>query len=382
MKCLIKKIPIWHKITIILFVMIFLILFVGGGYDRLEIFLAKTFPSDQIFVAKTISVSKTIQDVNGVESWTQTVDVKFLTGPSEGQAATTHVRGQVGEEPGREMKVGETVLVAKNNDMEGDEYYIADRYRLASLLLLTLIFVGAAILFGRIRGLSSLLGLVASIAILIWFVVPQILSGADPLVVSFVGSIAIAIVSLYLAHGFSRKTSIALLGTLITLSIAVLITLIFTSVAHLLGFSGEESFYLQLKISTISLKGILLGGIIIGMLGVLDDVTMGQVATVYEIKEANSSLGVAELYKRGTAVGREHIASLVNTLVLAYAGASFPLFLLLIAQNSTVPIWQSVNGEPIAEEIVRTLVGSLALVFAVPITTFLAAYYYGNRKNL
>ncbi len=170
---------------------------------------------------------------------------------------------------------------------------------------------------------------------------------------------------------------------MITLGIALGLTVSFTFFANLLGIATEQSAYLKTAIATIDLRGLLLGGIIIGMLGVLDDVTVGQVTTVQEIKDANRSLGFKELYRRGTSVGREHIASLVNTLMLAYAGVSFPLFLLLIvqSQSNTVPLWLAVNGEPIAQEIVRTLVGSLALVFAVPITTLLAAYYYGKREK-
>jgi uncharacterized membrane protein len=150
-----------------------------------------------------------------------------------------------------------------------------------------------------------------------------------------------------------------------------------------MGIATEEGYILKLNVGNINLRGLLLAGIIIGMLGVLDDVTIGQATTVEEIKDANQSLGFKELYQRGTAVGKEHIASLVNTLVLAYTGVALPLVLLLTlqSQNNVVPLWLAVNGEPIAQEIVRTLVGSLALVFAVPITTFLAAYYYGKAKN-
>jgi len=157
--------------------------------------------------------------------------------------------------------------------------------------------------------------------------------------------------------------------------------MIFVEGSQLLGLGSEEAMFLQLDPSlTLNLQGLLLSGIIIGTLGVLDDVTASQAAVVDEISKANESLGFKELYKRGLSVGHEHIAALVNTLFLAYAGAALPLFLLFYI-NKTQPLWVILNGELIAEEIVRTMVGSSALVLAVPITTALAAYFIPKYRN-
>ena len=168
---------------------------------------------------------------------------------------------------------------------------------------------------------------------------------------------------------------------MITLGIAAALSIISVSLAKLSGAAQEEASYLHLEaLPTLDLRGLLLGGIIIGALGILDDVTTAQVAVVDELKKANPSLSHGELYRRGISVGQEHIASLINTLVLAYAGASFPL-LLVFALDKTIPLWVSLNAEFIAEEVVRTLVGSIALVFAVPISTFLAAYFFSRKKH-
>ena len=380
----IKRIPhLFWLATIGFVVLVTIFLFTGSRYDYLQTMLANLFPSDNVLLVKVISVQEEKTAFNNTPSWVDTIQAQFLTGSAKGQEITIHDQGLETADPAQKVKAGETIIVAKNTDFQGDSYYMTDRYRLPALVFLALVFVLAILLFGGIRGLTSLFGLAASIAILLLFVVPRILAGSDPLTISFIGAVCIAIVSLYLAHGFNKRTTVALAGTLITLGIALGLTVIFASTTKLLGIATEASAYLKIINTGINLRGLLLGGIIIGMLGVLDDVTIGQVTTVQEIKEANQSLGFGELYRRGISVGREHIASLVNTLVLAYAGVSFPLFLLLIvqSQNNTVPLWLAVNGEPIAQEIARTLIGSLALVFAVPITTLLAAYYYGRVEK-
>ncbi len=152
------------------------------------------------------------------------------------------------------------------------------------------------------------------------------------------------------------------------------------SFTHLFGMGSEESLFILGDLPGISLKGLLLGGIMLGLLGVLDDITTAQSAVVDELKQANQSLSFSELYRRGLSVGREHIASLINTLFLAYAGASLPLFL-LFSLNQGQELWMIFNNEMIAEEIVRTLVGSTGLILAVPITTALAAYVFQKRSS-
>ena len=233
-------------------------------------------------------------------------------------------------------------------------------------------------------GLQSVLGLFVSILILAAFVVPQIIHGKNPLLISFIGAFLIACTALYLAHGFSKKTSIALASTLLTLLVSAILAIIFVHTASLFGLGSEEAMYLQIgQTQNINLRGLLLGGIIIGALGVLDDITTAQTAAIAEIYRHNPRLKFRDLYRSGLTIGREHIASLVNSLALAYVGASMPL-LLLFTVNRTSPLWVILNSEFIAEEIVRTLVGSATLLFAVPISTFFAAWLipHLSAKNL
>lgn len=207
------------------------------------------------------------------------------------------------------------------------------------------------------------------------FVVPRILAGEHPLGVTLAGAVMIALTSIYLAHGANRRTTVALAGLLVTLAAAAGLAILFVSLARLSGAGSEEAVLLQVgHLAGVNLRGLLLGGILLGALGVLDDITTAQAAAVEEISRANPSLGPTDLYRRGLSVGREHITALVNTLVLAYAGASLPLFLLFTI-NPDQPLWVTLNTEFVAEEIVRTLVGSIALVLAVPVTTLLAARF-------
>lgn len=307
----------------------------------------------------------------------QTVEVELLDGESKGQIKQVEIGGFITIAEDQTVKLGEILIVSE----ELGNYYLVDKFRVPYLLVIFGIFFLMVFVFGRLKGLASILGLFVSLLVLIYFIIPRIVSGDNPVIVSLFGAFVIAFISIYLAHGFSKRTTIALGSTLITLGISAVASFIFVGLARLSGAGSEEALFLQSGVlSGVNLKGLLLGGIIIGSLGVLDDITTAQVATVDELKKANNKFSVNELYKRGISVGREHIASLVNTLVLAYAGASFPL-LLLFTQNKDIPFWVSINSEYLAEEVVRTLVGSTSLILAVPISTFLAAYFLSVSKK-
>lgn len=237
-------------------------------------------------------------------------------------------------------------------------------------------------LFGRKKGATSILGLVCSVALLFFFIAPNILAGKDPVLVSVVGAGLIAILTIFLSHDLNKRSSLAVVSTLITLMLATAMTYLFIYWSQLFGLGTADAYTLQYGfLGTLSLRGILFAGILIGTLGILDDVTTTQTATVAEIHSANPDLGIKELYTRGLRVGREHIASLINTLVLVYAGSSFPLFLLLV-YNVKQPLWTILNSEFVAEELVRTLVGSSSLILAVPISTILAAYFYSKKPYI
>lgn len=274
---------------------------------------------------------------------------------------------------------GNAVVLVKESDGGAERYFIADAYRLNGVYGILVAFLLAAVVFGRRRGAGAILGLAVSIAVIALYIVPTIARGGNPFVTSIIGAAVILFVSLFLAHGFRRRTVAAFLGTLVSLGIAVGLSALFVALTKLTGAGTEEAVMAQTDaLAGLNLKGLLLGGIIIGVLGVLDDVTATQAAAVDEISIADPKLPARELYRRGLSVGKEHIAALVNTLALAYAGAALPLFLLFVASKE-VPWWVALNSEFVVEEIVRTLVGSTALLLAVPITTAIAAFMLKNK---
>jgi len=249
-------------------------------------------------------------------------------------------------------------------------YQFADFQRRPLLIALALLFAVVVIALGRMRGVAALAGLIASVMVLLLFVLPAILDGRSPVLVAVVGASAIAYLALYLAHGFSRMTTVALLGTLSALILTALLSAVVVALANFTGVATEESSFLTL-FGSIDVRGLLLAGIVLGAAGAIDDVTVTQASAVWELKAASPSLTQGRLFSGGLKIGRDHIASTVNTLLLAYAGAALPLLVLFVlAQQSLGSI---ANSEIVAVEIVRTLVGSIGLVAAVPITTWLAA---------
>lgn len=372
---------IYIEIAIALLVILGFLLSYHYEETNFEAYLAAKFPSNGLSLAQVVSV----ENNTSTQFLSQNIIVQFLTGSMKGATTTVLSKAVSSSTDNNYLLIspGEKVLLARD-DLEGvpnEPYYITDRYRLPALFFAILLFVIVAAIFGRIRGFTSLIGLAMSVGVLVGFVVPQILAGHDPLTVCLIGAAAIALVSLYLAHGFNKRTTIALCGTLITLAVSAALAVLFVSMAKLVGLATDQSFYLELGTNiNLNLRGLLLGGIIIGSLGVLDDVTIGQAATIYELKDANPNLGAKELYRRAMSVGREHIASLINTLFLAYAGISLPVILYLVAFQGGIPLWFALNGEPIAEEIVRTVVGSIGIILAVPITTLIAAYFHGKQR--
>lgn len=303
----------------------------------------------------------------------QIIKVELTNGKNKGRVVQVNHGSNVSIRDSDKVEIGQVVVLAQVDTAKGSTYYIYDKYRLPPTLLVTVIFFALVILLAGKKGFWSIIGLVVSVLVLALFIVPGIIAGQNPLLVSTIGALVICVCSMFLAHGFNKQTTLAFGSTLITLIGAAILSVIFVSLTRLTGAGTEEAFYLQFgSLEKLNLQGLLLGGIMIGVLGVLDDITTGQTAAVYEIHKADPKLKLADLYKRGINVGKEHIASLVNTLVLAYAGASLPLFL-IFNLNDSIPLWVNLNSEFIIEEIIRTLVGSTALVLAVPISTFIAA---------
>lgn len=249
-------------------------------------------------------------------------------------------------------------------------YQFADRERRPLLIAASLLFAGLVILLGRLRGLAALFGLVVSVVVLLAYIVPAILSGRSPEMVALTGGVLIAVTALYLAHGFKPMTHVAAIGTLISLGLTVVLAAIVAGLADFSGLVSEEASFLMV-IGGFDLRGLLLAGIVLGALGALDDVTVTQASAVWELAAANESLDQHGLFAAGLRVGRDHVAASVNTLLLAYAGAAMPLLLLFGLSGQRLGI--VANSEVVAVEILRTLVGSVGLVAAVPVTTWLAA---------
>lgn len=329
----------------------------------------------------TAKISKIIEegakDFAGFPQEFQLVEVEILEGPKEGEKIEIQHGGDFSLTETQKVKLGDKIILAERKDGFSD-FYIADKYRLNSLIWIGIGFLFLAVLFGGIKGFGSFVGLIFSIFILAKFIVPQIVEGDNPFLVSLLGTGIIAVISFYLAHGFRKRTTIALISTLITIAIAALMSVVLVPLTNLFGTGDEYSFLIQLNSGTLNLQGLLLGGIILGTLGVLDDITISQAAIVDELKRANKKLKFRDLYKHSISVGKDHIASLINTLVLAYAGASLPLFV-LFGMTDHQPAWVILNGEAVAEEIVRTLIGSACLILAVPITTLMAAHFLSGK---
>lgn len=275
--------------------------------------------------------------------------------------------------------LGDKVLVNLSEDMEGNqEYIIIDFVRKDSLILLSAIFVILLVLVARWKGVSSIFGMLFTFYIVFAFIIPKILAGYNPVLIAIGASLVIIPVSFYLAHGFNKKTTIAIFGSTISLIITAILASLFLQLGHLTGLSSEEAGMLSLDNVGLNMKGILLAGIVVGALGVLDDITISQAAIVDELANTAKLTKLRDLYTRSMLIGKDHITSMVNTLILAYAGASLPLLLIFV--NNPHPFSEIINYEMIAEEIIRTFIGSIGLILAVPITTFIAANSY-SKKN-
>lgn len=304
------------------------------------------------------------------------VVVRITSGEQSGEETVVDIPTGPGApvvEPGDDV-----ILIYTPDSVSGQQYHIIDHDRAGALWALAVAFALAVVAFGRWKGLRSLAALSVTFAVVLLFMVPAILDGSSPILVAVVGSAAIMLVSLYLGHGWNRTTTVAVVGTLASLVVTVLLAEAAVRLTMLNGVLDENTTNLALQYP-IDMSGLLLAGILIGSLGVIDDVTISQAATVDEVAKANPKWGSARLFTSGMRVGRDHLTSVVNTLVLAYAGASLPLLVLIAAANR--PLEQVLTSQTIATEIVRSVAGTLGLIAAVPITTWLAAYLARRRPK-
>jgi len=283
-----------------------------------------------------------------------------------------------------QYKLNDKVLVNYSPNIEGsDNFYVIGFVRQWTLYWLAFLFAITVIAIGRLKGLRALIALALTFLIILKFIIPQILAGNNPLLISIIGSLFILILVTYITEGFKRTSTIAIFSILISLIITGLLSVWFTAITKLTGFAGDEAMYLAgIAGGNINIKGLLLAGIIIGALGVLDDVVIAQTALVQELKLSNPQLSKKQLYSKAMKVGVSHLSSMVNTLFLAYAGAALPLLILFsVKEPPFLTFNQIINNEMIATEIVRTLTGSIGLVLAVPIATLLAVQFIKTTKK-
>jgi uncharacterized membrane protein len=297
--------------------------------------------------------------------------VEVLDGPGQGDFQAIELPPEV---VGEGVEEGDTVVLSRDAGAEGGPtYQFTDYGRDLPLLALAAGFALCTAVVARLRGVASLLGLGFAFFILLEFVLPGILAESSPTLVTLVGSSAIMFVVLYLAHGFSARTTTALIGTLFGLTLVAVLGSVAVAAARLTGLTSEEAVNISLYDPTLDFSGLVLAGVVVAGLGVLNDVTITQASAIWQLKEASPDTTWGQLYKRGMAIGRDHIASTVYTLVFAYAGAALPL--LIIFDLSSQPWGVTITSSRVAEEVVRTLVGSIALVLAVPVTTAVGAFF-------
>ncbi|MCA9363534.1 YibE/F family protein [Candidatus Kaiserbacteria bacterium] len=315
------------------------------------------------------------RDITGTDAvaTVQEVRVELLSGEKAGQVVRF-------ENELVNLEAGDKIFVNRLTTIGGEEYIsYADFERRGTLVILTFLFIVLLLVFSGWQGVRALLSLLGSIAAILFLLVPALLAGWNP-VLSSVGIAGVVLAAvLFGTHGVNPRSVIAFLGTICAVVVTGVMAIVATNVMKLTGFSSDASVYLNFATNgTLDLSGLLLGSIIIGILGVLDDVSITQASVVQELKAANCCLKFKDLYQRAIKVGKDHIGSLVNTLALAYVGVALPLILLYAKAETSW--WQTINQEIIAAELLRIIVGSIGLILAVPATTAVAAWWFNNRE--
>jgi uncharacterized membrane protein len=332
-----------------------------------------------MMTAKVLHIDKQeVKDVPGTNTKKnfQTIRIEILDGAEKGKEVTV-------DNDYLSLKVGEVFYMTHTSEsLDGSDYYtVNDPYRLPSLFLLVAIFVGVVFVFGGRQGIRGLVSLVGSFLIIFYVLLPAILHGYSPLLVTVGVASVIIVLGSYVTHGFTRSTTAAVIGMILTVCVTGAIAYWSVGLTRLSGFGSEEAVYLNLNAQgSIDILGLLLGGIIIGLLGVLYDAAIGQAVSVEELMRVAPHVSKKIIYERAVRIGREHIGALVNTLAIAYVGASLPL-LLLFYQTTNAGVLPTMNTEIFATEIVRIMVGSIGLVLAIPITTLVAVWFLGRHHE-
>jgi uncharacterized membrane protein len=382
-----KKIPVYYLFAIaIIFLLLAVFLMWGIPYffqpTQIASNSVSTLGSQTVLARVTQIVDEGQIELNGKSQLYQVMRVEILEGdykgiPFEIDYGKRNLRSDNSRfVPGDQVYV----MVDKTPDNVLKAYYV-DYVRSQPLMILLVAFVLSILIMGRWKGLGSLIALAISMFMIVEYIIPHILSGEDPVKVSLIGSVILLGLTLYLTYGWNLKTHASVLSMMLSLLLTGGLSLLFVSLTRLTGYGDENTLYLmQASSIQIDPRGLLLGGMIIGALGVLDDLVTSQSAAVVEIHDANPALGFRATFQKAMRIGQDHVAATVNTLVLAYTGASLPLLLIFTLGNGSYSYF--VNSEFLAEEIVRTLVGSLGLIAAVPISTLIATALIVHQARL
>lgn len=332
-------------------------------------------PEEKFYTGNVVKIVRQGQrNISDRKTSFQILQIRLDDGPQKNQIITISYGLDTSIVSTQLLHEGDKVILADMKNSSGkSSYIIFDIYRLPSMMIVFIIFFIAVLIIAGWKGLGSLFGLGISLAVILIYMVPQILSGANPLQVSIIASIIILFLTTYLAHGISKQTTVALFSTFISLMLTVGISTFFVHITHLTGLNDETVSLLFGPTSKVNFQGLLLGGIIIGTLGALNDITTTQSATIFSLAEYTEKPAFKNLFIDGFKVGREHIVSMVNTLVLAYVGSALALLLFVVLNPQGIPFWVLINNEDISGEIIRAISGSLGLILVVPIVTFLAA---------
>ena len=347
------------------FVAAFMIaLFIPGATDAQSL-------NEQIYKAKVVEVvSEEVVDGGTLygSATVQTLEIELLDGNRKGEVLT-FANDYI------ELKKGDRFFfgyVPANEEQE-DVYRVIERDRQPILWVFVLLFIGVIVAFGKKQGVRSVLSLAGSMFMLAYVLIPGLLKGVNPVLLSTGIAALILCIAIFFTHGFKRESLVAFIGTVSAVIITGVLSLIAVKLCHFTGLGTEEAWYLNLQSDiTLDFSGLLLGGIIIGVLGVLDDIAITQASVVRELYSSAPHLTKRQVYTKALRVGQEHVGALVNTLALAYTGASLPL--LLLFSTSLYPFRVLISQEMFSVEIIRTIVGSIGLVLTVPITTALAVY--------
>lgn len=347
------------------------------NFIPLSVFAVSAESKDELFEAEVLEIvdQREIKGEEGNIFIQQDLKLKGLKGRFKDDEILINGISDLKVIKQSEYKVDDKVMVMYSKEFDGsNDFYIVDYVRRGSLWWLMILFIIIVLIIGRTKGARALGVLFLTFLIILKFVIPLILSGKSPLLISIIASIIILFLAIFFTKGFNKQSLVAFQSILISLGLIVILSYIFTKITFLTGVSSDEALYLLgFDDNIINLKGLLLAGIIIGALGVMDDVIISQVSIVNELKQANPDLSSKQVYKQAMNVGVDHINAIINTLFLAYAGVSLPLLVAFsINEPPFLTFSQVINNEIIATEIVRSFVGSIALVLSIPITTWLA----------